>query len=62
MKSTALLKANQCVFVWPRDTGRRFKDINDMCIYFKLNEISNQYLLDNTYCGLKGLVKMKGIK
>ena len=62
MKTTSLLKSNQCVFIWPRDTGKRFKDINDMCMYFKLNEISTQYILDNTYCGLKGLVKLKEIK
>ena len=61
-KSEILLKSNQCVFIWPKDIGRRFKDINDMCVFFKLNEISQQYILDNTYCGLRGIVKLKQIK
>jgi hypothetical protein len=61
-KSASLLKDNQCVFIWPRDIGRRFKDINEMCIHFNLNEISSQYILDNTYCGLKGTVKLNNIR
>lgn len=62
LKSSNLLKSNQCVFIWPREIGKRFKDINELCVHFELNEISTQYLLDNTYCGLKGLVKLKGVR
>lgn len=62
MKSETLLKNKQCVFIWPKDVGCQFKDINEMCVYFKINKISTQYILDNTYCGLKGLVKLKQIR
>lgn len=61
-KTETLLKANMCVFIWPQDTGKRFKDINDMCMFFKINEISPDYILENTYCGLKGIVKLKQIR
>lgn len=61
-KTEILLKAGECVFIWPKDTGRRFKDFNDMCLFFKLDQVSDQYILDNTYCGLKGIVKLKQIR
>lgn len=61
-KSEILLKNGSCVFIWPEDVGRQFKDINDMCIYFKINEITADYILQNTYCGLKGVVKLKQIR
>lgn len=61
-KSEILLKNGQCVFLWPKDIGRRFKDINDLCVFFKINEIKQDYILQNTYCGLKGIVKLKQIK
>ena len=61
-KTKNLLKSGECVFIWPEDVGKRFKDINDMCVYFSIDEISPEYILSNTYCGLKGLVKLKSIK
>lgn len=62
LKSETLLKSGACVFVWPKDIGTQFKDINDMCIYFKINQISEEFLHKNTYCGLKGIVKLKQIR
>ena len=61
-KSEILLKSGACVFIWPKDIGTRFKDLNDMCIHFKINEITSDFLLENTYCGLKGVVKLKQIR
>lgn len=61
-KSEILLKNGQCVFLWPKDIGKRFKDINDLCVFFKINEVKQDYILKNTYCGLKGIVKLKQIK
>lgn len=61
-KSEVLLNNNQCVFIWPSDVGKRFKDVNDMCVYFKIDQISEQYIMENTYCGLKGLVRLKQIR
>lgn len=61
-KSLSLLKSGECVFIWPQDLGTKFKDVNDVCIHFKINSLSEQYILKHTYCGLKGLVKLKQIK
>lgn len=62
LKSEILLKQNLCVFIWPRDTGMRFKDVNEMCMYFKINQISPDYITKNTYCGIKGIVKINQIR
>ena len=62
LKTKTLLQDGHCVFIWPRDVGKRFKDVNDMCVYFNVNQITEKFILDNTYCGLKGLVKLKQIK
>lgn len=62
IKTETLLKNNQCVFIWPRNIGEKFKDINEMCVYFDIDRIGKKYILENTYCGLKGIVKLKQIK
>ena len=62
IKTEILLKNKQCVFMWPKDIGQRFKDINEMCVYFDIDCITEQFILDNTFCGLKGIVKLKQIK
>ena len=62
IKTEILLKNKQCVFMWPKDIGQRFKDINEMCMYFDIDCITEQFILDNTFCGLKGIVKLKQIK
>lgn len=62
MKSETLLNSGECVFIWPKSVGVKFKDINDVCMHFDLDKISSQFLLENTYCGLKGLVKLKQIR
>lgn len=62
MKTESLLKSGECVFIWPKNIGQRFKDVNDVCVYFNTNKITQKFILDNTYCGLKGIVKLKQIK
>ena len=61
-KSEILLKNGSCVFLWPENVGKQFKDVNEMCVYFQVNEITSDYILEHTYCGLKGIVKLKQIK
>lgn len=62
MKTKTLLHEGHCVFLWPKDVGQKFKDVNDMCVYFGVDQITEKFILDNTYCGLKGIVKLKQFK
>lgn len=43
-----LLDKGESVFVWP-EKYKRFKDINELCCEFELNEISTSFIIDNTY-------------
>jgi len=52
-KTNFLLKQGCKVFIWPSEL-KRLKDINDVCVHHKLYEISEKFITDNTYNGLKG--------
>jgi len=58
-KTKKLIDIGESVFIWPRDIGRNFKDLNDMCIKFNLDEIAQNFILKNTYSGLKAKLKLK---
>ena len=62
MKSEILLNQGACVFLWPRDLGKQFKDINDLCVKFKIDQLGSEFIQKNTYCGLQGIVKLKQIR
>lgn len=52
-KSAFLLKKDEKVFLWPEELKRQ-KDLNELCIKHNLTEISEKFILDNTYSGLRG--------
>lgn len=54
-KSNYLIKQGCSVFVWPEKL-KKFKDINELCSYFMINEISNKFIIDNTHSGVKARV------
>lgn len=56
-KSRKLLEQDECVFVWPREL-RSYKDFNDLCVKTARDEISREFVLRHSYCGLKGLVRL----
>lgn len=51
-KTNYLIKQGYSVFIWPEKL-KKFKDLNEMCSYFALNEISNKFILENTFNGVK---------
>jgi hypothetical protein len=62
IKSEALLKQNEKVFIWPEKFGKRFKDFNDIAIAAEIDEIRWQFIEKNTFEGLEGIVKLSEIK
>lgn len=60
-KSHRLLDAGETVFIWPEKIGKQFKDFNDVCIAAKINEISPQYIIENSHEGLKAKLLMSNI-
>tara|TARA_R100001198_G_C5234947_1_gene213154 strand:+ start:1648 stop:2706 length:1059 start_codon:yes stop_codon:yes gene_type:complete len=62
VKSEALLKQKEKVFIWPEKFGKRFKDFNDIAIAAEIDEIRWEFIEKNTFEGLEGIVKLSEIK
>jgi hypothetical protein len=60
-KTQKLIENKELVFIWPEEVGKKFKDFNDLAIYYKLNEISAKFILDNTFSGLGAKLRMSEI-
>ena len=56
-KTKCLLNAGKKVFIWPSEY-KKFKDLNDICIQYKLDEFPYKFILKNTYSGMTGIVKL----
>lgn len=61
LKTIKLIDLGETVFIWPKKIGNQFKDINDVCIAAGLNEVSPQYIVSNSYTGLKAKLLMNDI-
>lgn len=53
-KTKKLLQNNECVFLWPENIGKKYKDINDFCIDKKLDMIEPEFIIENSFEGMKG--------
>jgi hypothetical protein len=60
-KTKILVDEGETVFIWPEQLGRKFKDINDACIFAKLDEISTEFIVSNSYEGLKAKLLLSAI-
>lgn len=57
LKSRMLLQKGERVFIWPRGL-EQFKDFNEMCIKYELNEVSQKFIEDNTHSGTDAILKL----
>lgn len=58
-KTLKLIEMGEKVFIWPEYDGKRFKDLNAICMAYELNEYPVDLILKNTHKGLAATVKMK---
>lgn len=61
-KTLKLIEMGERVFIWPEYDGKRFKDINAVCMSYEMDEYPVDLILKNSYKGLAATVKMKLIK
>ena len=52
-KTKKLIDQNQNVFIWPKEIGTQYKDLNEMCMRYNLDCIDEKFIIQNTYTGLK---------
>ena len=62
IKSEALLKQGETVFIWPETLGKKYKDFNDLARAANKNEIGWDWIEKNTFRELEGIIKMTQIK
>ena len=62
IKSEALLKQGETVFIWPETLGKKYKDFNDLARAANKDEIGWDWIQKNIFEGLEGIVKMTEIK
>lgn len=61
-KTERLIELGENVFIWPQAEGTKFKDFNDIAIAQNRDEISPQFVLDNTFRELEATVRTAEIK
>ena len=62
LKTQNLIDNNETVFIWPKSIGKKFKDFNEICMYFKINEIKNDCILQQSFKGYEAQLKLNEIK
>lgn len=61
-KTEMLINQGEKVFIWPEKYGAIFKDLNELCVAHKLNEISPKFIKNNSYIGANAKYKLDVIK
>jgi hypothetical protein len=57
IKYRQLIEKGENIFFYP-DNCKLFKDINEICIHFKLDKIPYKFFINNSYSGLKANMKL----
>jgi hypothetical protein len=61
IKTEKLIDEGASIFFWPENYGKRFKDLNQMCMALKIDQISPKFVKENTSRGIAASVKLKMI-
>jgi hypothetical protein len=56
-KTNELIEKGERVFIWPTKF-RKFKDVNDLCLHYNIDQISPKFIQDNSYEGAKALLML----
>lgn len=60
-KTKKLIETGEQVFIWPETVGKRFKDINEMCIELSQDKVEPDFIINNTFTGLKAKLNLSKI-
>jgi hypothetical protein len=60
-KTLALLDEDECVFIWPEKWGKKYKDLNELCVSNGLDQVSPEWIKKNSTCGKGAILKFKMI-
>jgi hypothetical protein len=60
-KTKLLADQNENVFIWPSNIGKRYKDLNDLCIDISKPGIGYKFIDKHTYTGLRARLALNEI-
>lgn len=60
-KSKILVDNGEYIFIWP-EKFKEYKDLNEICIKFQKDKINPEFIIQNTYSGLKAKIILTKIK
>jgi hypothetical protein len=58
-KTLSLLQSGECVFIWPEKWGKKYKDLNEVCVANELDQVSPEWVEKNSHCGKGAVLKFK---
>lgn len=58
-KTLKLIEMGEKVFIWPEYDGKKFKDLNAICMAYEMDEYPTELIMKNSCKGLAATVKMK---
>lgn len=61
-KTELLLKDDHTVFIWPEKYGTKYKDFNDICMAYNIDEIKPNFIQKNSFKGIEGILRLASIK
>ena len=59
-KSSALIDSGNKIFIWPKEYFK-FKDINDVCVAYELDEFPYKFICKNSFKGMTAKMKLSEI-
>jgi len=57
-KTEQLIKQGEAVFIWPEKIGKAFKDVNEMCVAKSIDSIPPNFIIKNSFTGLRAELAM----
>lgn len=61
-KSKILAAMGEQVFIWPEKIGRKHKDFNDVAMACNIDQISTQFVEENTHQGIAAEIRLRAIR
>ena len=58
-KTKSLINSGETVFIWPESCAE-YKDVNDYCVDKKISSFDTDFIIENSYSGLKGRLLVSG--
>lgn len=61
-KTKKLIQSGECVFIWPEDMGKQYKDINDYCMDKNVCSIDPNFFINNSFEEIKANLALSVVR